>query len=537
MSNVLLTIDIMDHSIQPFSIPAMRGFVPEKCRPWIIVLFVIIFQQTGGVYLASLGQMVGSLSLMREDILMAGYASLVGMSLTFTIMFRLKFRFSSKTSLLTCAIVLIVCNIVSMYTRSVPILIVTCFIAGVFRMWGTFECNSTIQLWLTPKRDLSIFFCFIYLLVQGSIQVSGLATTYVVFLSQWKYMHWLIVGILGFLIVAVLILFRNCSSMRKLPLYGIDWFGALLWALIMFSIIFVCNYGEHYDWFHSPYIRMASVGAVVMIVLNVWRASFIRHPFIENKTWRYEAVYVTFLLYFVVDVLLAPSHFLEAIYTGSILGYDSLNDVSLNWVALLGIVLASLFSYKTFALRKWSYKRMTIIAFSTIVLSLMISYFTIDYNQSKISLLLPLFLRSFGYVIIAICFITALSKVPFTNFFQAVSIQAFASAAVGGVFGASVVEHLFSILVKKNAMLLSANIDNVNTSIRHIPLNNLYGAVQQHAVLVSMKEVYGWLILVGMSSIIIFMLKESSLNPKSAIHPTYRNIRRFVKHQLRIDLK
>ena len=94
-------------------------------------------------------------------------------------------------------------------------LVVTCFFAGIFRMWGTFECNSTIQLWLTPKRDLSVFFCYIYLLVQGCIQVSGLTTVYVAFWAKWEYMHWLIIALLLIVMIGVMIMFRTYRSMRK----------------------------------------------------------------------------------------------------------------------------------------------------------------------------------------------------------------------------------------------------------------------------------------------------------------------------------
>ena len=160
------------HETGPFSIPAIRDFVPPKLRPWIIIAFVIVFQFSGGLYLAAVNEMVGSTALMQEDIMMAGYASMVGMGLTFAIMFRLKFRFTSKASLMTCSIALIISNLICMHTHSIPVLVITCFFAGIFRMWATFECNSTIQLWLTPKRDLSVFFCFIYLLVQSSIQLS-----------------------------------------------------------------------------------------------------------------------------------------------------------------------------------------------------------------------------------------------------------------------------------------------------------------------------------------------------------------------------
>ena len=137
------------HEVGPFSIPAMRDFVPEKLRPWIVIFIVIIVQLSGGVYLAAVSEMVGSTALLQEDIMMAGYASMVGMGLTFAIMFRLKFRFPSKVALMTCGTVILIANLICMHTTSVPVLVVTCFFAGIFRMWATFECNSTIQLWLT----------------------------------------------------------------------------------------------------------------------------------------------------------------------------------------------------------------------------------------------------------------------------------------------------------------------------------------------------------------------------------------------------
>ena len=44
------------HEIAPFAIPAMRDFVPQKLRPWIIIAFVLVFQFSGGVYLAAVAR-------------------------------------------------------------------------------------------------------------------------------------------------------------------------------------------------------------------------------------------------------------------------------------------------------------------------------------------------------------------------------------------------------------------------------------------------------------------------------------------------
>lgn len=168
----------------PFDIPDVPDYIPRRLKPWLFIFFVLIIQFSGGVYLAAASDMVGTTALMPEDILMIGYASLIGMSINFAVMFRFKFRFSNRTQLLSAAIVLIVANIVCACSTSVPLMVAVCFVAGWFRMQATLACNSTIQLWLTPVRDMSVFFCYVYLVVDSVIQLSGIATIYTAFYTQ-----------------------------------------------------------------------------------------------------------------------------------------------------------------------------------------------------------------------------------------------------------------------------------------------------------------------------------------------------------------
>lgn len=158
----------------PFDIPEVPDYIPRRLKPYLFIFFVLIVQFSGGVYLAAASDMVGTSALMQEDILMAGYASLIGLSINFAVMFRIKFRFSLRTQLLVSGAVLIAANVICAYTTSVPLLVITCFIAGWFRMQATLACNSTIQLWLTPVRDMAIFFCYVYIIVDSVIQLSGI---------------------------------------------------------------------------------------------------------------------------------------------------------------------------------------------------------------------------------------------------------------------------------------------------------------------------------------------------------------------------
>lgn len=517
--------------IPKFAIPQMRSWVPEGARKWIIVAMLLVYQMSGGVYLAAVAEMVGSMALMHEDIMMAGYASLVGLALVFAVMFRLKFRFAPRFTHLVCCTGVIVCNLICMHLESVPALIVVCFVCGIFRMWGTYECNSSIQLWITPVRDMSVWFCWIEFIVQSSICLSGITTIHASLLASWEYMHWVVVGLLLAMMLLTYLLFNGGHYMPRMRLLGVDWFGAFMWAVCVMSVVFVLNYGEHYDWWRSHEIWIGTAVAVVVGALNVWRASFIRHPFIYNSTWVSKPVVTTVLLYLFMDLLLAPSHLFEHIYMEGILGYDAEHVVSLNWVVIFSYAVGAVFALNTFARRKWTYSTMFAIALVFITAYLAMMYFTIDYNLPKEALVLPLFLRGFGYVVAAIILLTALSKMPFNHFFETVCIQGFFSASIAGAFGGAVLNRWLKVAMGNNTKLLEIGLDSVNPMASHLPVGQLYGIVQQQSLIVSMKEIYGWLIIIAILAILGILLVKSDLRPKYAIHPTYSALRRLIKRE------
>lgn len=392
----------------PFDIPEVPNFIPRRLKPYLFIIFVLIVQFSGGVYLAAASDMVGTTGLMQEDILMAGYASLVGLAINFAVMFRIKFRFSTRSQLLVSAAVLIAANIICAHTSSVPVLVVTCFIAGWFRMQATFACNSTIQLWLTPVHDMAIFFCYVYIVVDSVIQLSGIATVYTAFHLEWEYMHWIMTGLLALLMVMVMILVRPARGPMFIPLLGIDWIGAALWSVFMLSFTFVCVYGDFYDWWDAIEIRIASAIGLACLLLNLWRATFLHHPYISFQAMKNRNVIRATGIYLVFFTVMATEHVFEHSYAAHILGFDETNMVDLNWYVFAGIMAGCVFTYLTFALRKWRYKTMTAIGFSLAALYLAYFYFLIDYNVEKEMLFIPLFVRGAASVIISIVFLTSL---------------------------------------------------------------------------------------------------------------------------------
>ena len=524
----------MEHEIQPFVMPQIREFVSEKMRPWIVVAMVIMVQLSGSIYMAATTEMVGSTALLQEDIMMAGYASLAGMALNFVLMFRLHFRFPLKTIFLTCGVVIIIANLLCMYISNVFLLTLICFIAGFFRMWATFGCNTTIQLWLTPKRDLSVFFSYIYLLVQTMLQISGLTTIYVATFSKWEYMQIFVIGVMLIFLLMTVVLFRNFRTMPKLPLYGIDWLGMFMWGGFLLCTIFVAVYGEHYDWWQSEHIKYATGCGLLLLGINIFRSLIIRHPFIDPRVWTHSATWFPLLLYIFVDILISPSHLFEHIYAEVILGYDAQHLISLNWIAIVGTILGAFFTWRTFAIRKWTYRTMAVYAFVFIAFYLVSFYFIIDYNLDKTTLILPIFCRSFGYVVWAIIALTMVTRLPFDYFFHGVSVQAFVSAATGAAIGSAVLHRWFSITIQKNLMLLGTTFDGVNHQVANLSFEMVYESLQKQAIIVSMKEIFGWLSIIAIGALIVVLVSKSNIRPYKVIMPTFRTIRQLIKRDLRL---
>lgn len=498
--------------------------------PWFYILLVLIIQFSGGIYLAAASDMVGTTALMQEDILMAGYASLIGMSINFCVMFRLKFRFSNRIGLLICGCALIAANFICTNTTSAPILIATCFFAGWFRMWATFICNSTIQLWITPVRDMAIFFCYVYIIVDSVIQLSGIATIYLSFFTQWEYMQYVMTALLVVMMILVIIFIKPEKGPIQIPLLGIDWIGAGLWSIFMLSFAFICVYGSYFDWWQAPEITAATILALTCLAINLWRATFLRHPYISIPALTNRNVIRASAIYLVFFTLLAPEHVFEHSYAANILGFDETNLIDLNWYVFAGIIAGCAFTYLTFAKRKWRYKTMTIISFAAAAIYLAWFYFSVDYGIEKHTLFLPLFIRGAASVTISIVFLTSIvqSGLHFFVFPQALTINGFTGAVMGATLGPAIIGELLSHTMHKNAALLSASLTATNPDAINTPLPQLNAIVQQQALIISMKEIYGWLLIIAIITLLILGLSYGPIRP-SAIFPKWKNIRKYIR--------
>lgn len=149
-------------------------------------------------------------------------------------------------------------------------------------------------------------------------------------------------------------------------------------------------------------------------------------------------------------------------------------------------------------------------------------------------LFVPLFVRGMASVIISIVFLTSIvqSGLHFFVFPQALTINGFTGAVVGATLGPALIGEWLSHTVARNAALLCAAMTDLSAAVAGHHVGELYGMVQRQALVVSMKEIYGWLLIIALVSVAVIAVSYGPMRPW-AIFPKWRTIRRALRSLVR----
>jgi hypothetical protein len=498
--------------------PMVRDFVPEKLRPWIYLVFLFIFQLTGVFYLGAASQIVGSTSLMREDVMMVGLCNVVGVNMPFPLLFRFKFRFTNRQLLLNAATMVLLCDVGAIYTRSLPVLCVLAFIGGFFKLCGTFECASNIQLWMTPKRDFRVFFPILYIFVVGDISLSGwLAQVLTYYCGSWQAMNWFIALLLLGVILTVWLITQPYRFMKPLPLISVDWLGCILWSLSLLGVIWLFNYGEYYNWWDGQMWRTVLWMTLAVIAVTIHRMFIIRHPYIAPGAFCYKTLVPTLLLYAVAELMNATPKAIENVYTGAVMHWGMMTLSTLNLLGVVGTILGCLFTLLWMKVLHKHYTHLLILGFAALLGYQVLMYFYLSPELNIERLYLPTVLRTFGYAI----YFTALTiyleeLMPFEHFFMGLTISGFArngmaEAICTGVFSYGIRFHVA---------------DNMVRTMPYDPLQS---------TLVSCKQMFGYVCIFGVLFLLIYLLYDlqpvrSTLKKMPYWGSVGRNMRQNILH-------
>lgn len=483
-----------------FAMPMYHDFVPKWIRPWIYVVLAFCFQLSNGMYLGAMNNIVGEWGIMREDVQMCLYATLIGMALYFPVLFRMKFRFSNKLLLMTAAAVIVVCNLLATFRIPLPLLWALCVVCGMAKIQGTFECMSTIQLWMTPKRDFGVFFPILHIILLCSIELAGYLAAWFAFDMHWTYMHWLVMALMLVVLLVQALLTRPFHAMPQIvPLKGIDWMGALLWCALWLQVAWLLNYGDWLDWWHSPDFRLVTGTMLITLAVCLQRMMHHPKPYIEPAMWTYHNVVPVILLIGVVEALFSCEHVLEMVYYEEVMHYADHTYEALNQWSLPGIVAGCLFSIGWLKLMRWNVYKLIALALVAFCIYAGGFYVLVDSNISIEQLRIPILWRGFSYAVLCISFMWCLHAImSFEHFFQALSVFNVLHMFVGGLVGAALHGRGMKYYVADGFTRCSGYVDSVRLSVRAVDFPQMMNGIVEGFLAQSVKILFGWTLIAGL---------------------------------------
>ena len=458
-------------------LPNFRDWVPEWARVLLYAVFLVSFQFTNGMYFTAFEQMKGGMGLAGADVSMMGQTVLIGLSFYFPLAFRLKFRFPNKWNLIIAASVQILCNVIFPHLTTMPGRLVICYLGGFCRLYGTFECFSNLLGVITPTYDYGVFLSVVFFIVLGCINVFDWVQIRIIDNFGWAAMHTAAIACLLLVIVLALLFMKTVHAVGKMPLYGINWLGMVLWSIFIISLIYVFCYGSQYGWLASPRIRIALGVALFCLAYGIWAMYHLRHPFIHKEAFQMRNFWKFLGIFLILDILLSTQTVLQNTFCSAVMGMDYIALSNLKWLDFAGEGLGALFCY--LALTRWKIhtRALTAIGLGCVLAYTIMMHFLISPTTPTGALALPLILCGFGHVTVFIVLtVYVQANANFTYYFEMICLLGFIRTGVGGPIGDALFEHSMTALM---------------------PYDGLFG---------TLRELYGFAALIGTVAVAVILL-------------------------------
>lgn len=457
--------------------PMLRPWVPLWLGIPLYMLTVLCFQFSSGVYLGAIESVRGTTGLMIEDLVYLLYAGLAGMAVMFPMLFRMKFRFTNKQLLCGAAAVIGICNLITMRTTNMAVLIPVCFVAGMAKIQGTFEVMSNIQLWHNPERDMGRFFPFLHIFLLTAIVGSAWVAATIAHHLSWQMMHVFTIGTMCLVILIQQIFCRPfCPMPQRMPLRGVDWLTALLICVTMLLVSAIFVYGDHLMWLRSRQLRVALGIAVVFLAIILYRMYTLERPYLSPQVFRYQNVLPILFVCLLAELLLGAEHSLEEILYSEVMVLEEHTKTRHDLFTLIGVYAGIVTCWVWFRNHKWKVWHLLAIDFACLFAYALLMYTRIDV-LTPIEYYHPaMIFRGAATAISGIALMWSLHEVvhDFEHFFMALFVFNIIHMYLGGAEGYGIYTTLFKHQLTDN-MFRYNSMDA--PSMMAVSIKQIYGYV------------------------------------------------------------
>lgn len=481
-----------------------KSWVPKPVQLLLIVVFTFFILSMNPVNAGNIGMMVGDLGIMQEYLVMANFATFIGMGASIPLILRAKLRFRSKEIMVFSLAVTALLSFVIGTTDSPELIIASSFLMGFFKMLMLMEFILPLMFILTPDGKRGKFYSVFYPFSIVTGNISGYYFAKIAYQTTWQYPHLLTAGLCLLMIMISVLFQHNQRFARKMPLFQIDWVSIVFFTGTFLFMSYFLSFGKTLNWFDARNIRISFWGSLISFVLLTLRQLQLKRSYISFGIFTKSNVQSGLIMLLFMGVFLGSSS-LQNTFTVGILGYDMVTNASLNLMMIPGVILAGVVSYFWFK-KEWPIKMFIFSGFAAFFLNSVIMYFMMVTELNYESWLLPMFLKGYGLsaIYIAVWFYI-LDKLEMEPMLQAIGLvlvfRSFVATAVFSSFFSWLQYQFQWESVNNLAVYLDGNLMSSQVALSG------YKSIQFNAILAANKKIYG-LICIASIGMMIYVIQH-----------------------------
>lgn len=497
----------------------VRKWVPDWLGMAAIFLVILPVTMLNGSYTGSMLEMSGTLGANSEDISMGYYAASAGMAIAYPIIPKILDAFSSKFLLLLDLILQFFLSWICARSQSADILIVCSFIIGFLKGFLMLWFIRRAQKIFSPKNVRSEFYSYFYPLVYSGGQLSMIITAQLAYHYDWKYMYYFMMMLILVGILVVIVCFRHDQPMKKVPFGELHVREMFVISAGLLMLMYVINYGKLLDWMSSPRICLYIVVAPMLIAFFIWTQHHSKTPYVSLAPL-YQPKAIVGYFYMMLVMFFSTSTTLMTNYLTSILQVDSTHTYSLYIFLIPGYVLGAFICFWWFRWQRWRFRFLIAGGMACFAVFFGILYFGISPVSTYEMLYFPMFLRGLGMLTLIIAFALfavedlnpkyLLSNAFFLIIFRSVLAPIMATALYSNLLYHLQQKYFYSLsenftLVDPLAATKYTNALSGYLAQGHgqaeatrMATTNLYTILQQQSLLLSLKEILGYLFVISL---------------------------------------
>ncbi len=508
---------------QPLSVP-VRPWVPRwlAVTAAFVVMLPIIF--INGAYTGCITEVSNTLGVLSEDISMAYYATTVGMAVAYPLVPKIRSVVTTKTILLIDLLMQVFLSFICARTGQMEVVVVCSFLIGFLKAFAMLEIIIMIRPFFSPANVRSEFYAYFYPIVFSAGQISMYLTAELAYRYQWQYMYYFVILLLLIAILCILALFRYGQKRIEIPFREIDGRSILLASAALLMMLYAATYFKTLDGFSSPRITLSAVTSLLLFWLFLRRQTFRKNPYLHLELLNSAKALIGYGFMIFVMFLSATSSLVTP-YLTSVLRIDSVHANSIYLWMLPGFACGAFVCFWWLRWQRWRFRYLIGWGLLCFSLSLAIIYFGVSASGRYEMLFLPMALRGMGMMILFIAFgvyvVEELNpKLMIYNAFFLITCRSVLGPAFGSAFFNNLLyrtqldnmprlaEHLtlqdpLAAQQYASALQQATAQGNGAAEAAQLAVNGLYSTLQVQSLLVSVKEIVGYVLLVAIAMTVI----------------------------------